>query len=72
MGSVECSIDTNWEAESDDQWLVPFGGGVGKIVNVGNRPVDFQVQGFYNAIHPENLPYPDWSLRLQVKLLFPK
>ena len=60
----------NWEAESGQQWTVPFGGGVGKLVRVGKTPVDLQAQVFYNVVKPDFAG--DWSLRLQFKMLFPK
>ncbi len=63
-------ITANWEAASGQKWTVPFGGGVGKVFRIGKRPVDAQVQAFYNAVKPDDAA--DWSLRLQFKLLFPK
>ena len=63
-------ITANWEAESGQQWTVPFGGGLGKLVRIGKLPVDFQAQAFYNVVKPDNAG--DWSLRLQIKSLFPK
>lgn len=66
-------IYANWEADSGDQWLVPFGGGFGKLSWIrGKLPVSWSVSAYWNGIHPENIPYPDWTLRLQVGLLFPK
>ncbi len=53
-----------------DKWTVPFGGGIGRLLRLGNRPVDVQGQVFYYAKKPEN--GPDWGLRLQFKMLFPK
>jgi hypothetical protein len=63
-------ITANWEAESGNQWTVPFGGGVGKIFKIGKQPLNAQVQAFYNVEKPEN--GPDWQLRLQLQFLFPK
>ena len=65
-------ITANWEAESGDQWVIPFGGGFGKIFRVGTQPINAQIQAYYTAIHPENLPYPEWTLRAQLQLMFPK
>jgi hypothetical protein len=64
------AITANWEAESGDQWIVPFGGGFGKIFRIGAQPMNAQVQAYYTAIHPENLPYPEWTLRAQLQLIF--
>ena len=63
-------ITANWEADSDNTWTVPFGGGVGKVFRIGKQPMNAQVQAFYNAMRPDN--GPDWTLRLQLQFLFPK
>ncbi len=63
-------ITANWEADSGNQWTVPFGGGGGKIFKIGKQPINAQVQAFYNVETPDN--GPDWSLRLQLQFLFPK
>jgi len=63
-------ITANWKAESGQQWVVPFGGGFGKIFKIGSQPLNAQVQAFANVVKPDN--GADWSLRLQLQLLFPK
>lgn len=63
-------ITANWEADSGNQWTVPFGGGVGKIFRIGKQPMNAQIQAFYNVERPDN--GPDWGLRLQLQFLFPK
>ena len=63
-------ITADWEANSNDRWTVPLGGGVGKIVRFGKLPVNFQTQAFYNVEKPQN--GADWTLRLQAQLMFPK
>lgn len=62
----------NWEVDSDDRWTVPIGGGVGKIFRIGRQPMNAQVGAYYNVVTPDNLASGDWSLRLQLQLLFPK
>ncbi len=64
------TITANWEADSGNTWTVPFGGGIGKIVKIGKQPVNAQVSAYYNVEKPEFAP--DWQLRLQFQLLFPK
>ena len=64
------TITADWEADSDERWTVPIGGGVGRLVKFGKQPVDLKLQGFYNVENPKGTA--DWSLQLQVKLLFPK
>jgi hypothetical protein len=65
-------ITRNWLLPSDEGWIVPFGGGMGRTFRIGDRPVMASVQNFYNAIHPKTLPHPQWQLRLQFSLLFPQ
>jgi len=62
-------ITSNWKADSSDKWTVPFGGGIGKVFRLGKLPINAQTQAFYNAAKPDY--GPDWSIRLQVQLLFP-
>ena len=63
-------ITANWEADSDNRWTIPFGGGFGKLVKFGKLPVDMQTQVFYNVEKPAGVG--DWVWRLQFKMLFPK
>ena len=46
-------VTANWEADSDDTWTVPVGGGFGRIIRIGNQPMNAQLQGFYNVEHPQ-------------------
>lgn len=64
------TITANWEARSGNTWTVPFGGGIGKIFKIGKQPVNAQASAYYNVDKPEFAP--DWQLRLQIQLLFPK
>ncbi len=63
-------ITADWKADSDQRWTVPLGGGIGKIVRFGKLPVNLPTQAFYNVEKPEF--GPQWTLRLQVQLMFPK
>ena len=62
-------ITVNWEAESGQRWIVPFGAGAGKLAFIGRLPVNAQVGTYWNAVKPD--PGPDWQLRIQVQVLFP-
>ena len=35
-------ITMDWEQEGDNRWLVPAGGGVGRITKLGSQPLDVQ------------------------------
>ena len=63
-------ITANWEADSGDQWTVPFGGGFGKIMKWGKQPVNAQLSAYNNVESPE--VGADWQFRIQLQFLFPK
>lgn len=63
-------ITANWEAKSGNQWTVPIGGGIGKLVKHGKLPIDYRIAGYWNAERPEF--GPDWNLQFTIKFLFPK
>lgn len=63
-------ITANWEADSDNAWTIPFGGGVGKLFRIGKLPLNTQLSAYYNVEKPEF--GPDWQLRFQIQFLFPK
>jgi hypothetical protein len=63
-------VTADWKADSGQRWTVPLGLGVGHIFHLGRLPVNTQVGGYYNVVHPDN--GPNWQLRFQVQLMFPK
>ena len=64
-------ITYNWAADdSDDALTLPIGGGFGKVHRFGNMPVNLQIQAFHNTVRPDDAP--EWTVRFQVQLLFPK
>ena len=63
-------LTANWEATNGDRWVVPFGGGVGRVMRLGMQPVNLQL-GFYgNAVRPSNSS--SWSMRVMFVFLYPK
>ena len=64
-------ITADWRAPDHNQWLVPFGGGFGKMSRFFDQSMVWQLHLYYNTTHPQDLPYPKWQVRLQVALLFP-
>jgi hypothetical protein len=60
----------DWRAKPSDEWLAPFGGGVGKLVIFGTFPVDFSATFYGNPVTPAG--GPSWQMNLQVTLLFPQ
>jgi hypothetical protein len=63
-------ITANWEATSGNVWTVPVGGGFGRVFALSGQKINSQLQAFYNVVHPD--AGPDWSLRFQIQLLFPR
>ena len=63
-------MTANWNATSDERWIVPFGGGIGKVFKIGKLPVNFNAQVYYNAVKPDG--FGDVQTRFQLQFLFPK
>jgi hypothetical protein len=49
-------ITANWNADSDQRWLVPLGGGVGKGFNLFSTPANIAVEVYSNVIKPDGAP----------------
>ena len=62
-------VTVDWEAEGE-QWTVPVGAAIGHIFHLGRLPVNTQIGGYYNVVRPED--GPDWQIRFQMQLMFPK
>jgi hypothetical protein len=63
-------ITANWEADGDNVWTVPVGGGISKLFKVGDRPIKAALNTYYNAVRPDNAA--DWQLQFQLTFLFPE
>ncbi|MGB9332155.1 MAG: hypothetical protein WCB10_15435 [Steroidobacteraceae bacterium] len=63
-------LTVNWDARGSQQWTVPMGGGVGKLFKIGKLPVNTSVSAYYSVVRPDFTP--NWNVRLQVQLMFPK
>jgi hypothetical protein len=63
-------LTVNWKAEGSQRWTVPIGGGIGHIFHFGKPPVNMQVAAYYNVAKPDF--GPNWQIRAQVQLMFPK
>ena len=68
--SVSPIITANWRASSGNIWIVPFGGGVGRIMKLGFQPVNLTAQFYGNAVRPAGAS--PFGMRLQIALLYPK
>lgn len=68
---------TTWTIQSEttydwlgDSWSVPVAGAVSQLVKIGNQPVSFALAGRTWLASPTG--GPDWGLRFNVTLLFPR
>jgi hypothetical protein len=64
------TITANWNADEDDKWTVPVGLSLSKLFTIGTQPATLALGGFYNVESPTF--GPDWMLRLQFTLLYPR
>ena len=62
-------ITANWLAEGE-QWLVPVGGGVGRLFRIGKQPINASLQAYANVVKPD--VFGDVTIRAQIQFLFPK
>ncbi|HML93035.1 MAG TPA: neuromedin U [Methyloceanibacter sp.] len=63
-------ITANWEANDDNRWTVPVGGGIGRVFKIGKQPINAQISAYYNVVTPDDTG-ADWQLRTQWTFLFP-
>jgi len=64
-------MTADWTKDSGEQWTVPVGGGVGKLMKFESfPPLDFKLQAFSNVIKPTG--GADWQMMFSVKLILPK
>ncbi len=63
-------VTANWRVSGDNRWVVPFGGGVGRIMKMGFQPVNISAQFYGNAVHPPGAS--PWNFKFQIAFLFPK
>jgi len=62
-------ITANWE-KTTGRWVVPIGGGPGRVWKLGHQAVNVQSFFFGNVVHPQGASA--WTFRMAFTLLFPK
>jgi hypothetical protein len=63
-------ITANWEANRDNRWTVPIGGGFGRIFKIGEQSINAQITAYYNVVTPKDTG-ANWQLRAEWTFLFP-
>ena len=63
-------VTANWRAASGDQWILPVGGGVGRLFRIGKQPINASLQAYANVVKPDF--FGDVTIRAQIQFLFPK
>ena len=61
-------ITTKWIA-SGAKWTVPVGGGFGRALQVGEQPIKFDLDAYYNAIRPK-AGNDTWLLKVTLTFQF--
>jgi hypothetical protein len=64
-------VTFNWTVPANNRWTVPVGAEGGKVIRVGDVPMDVSVGAYWNVIRPESAASPSGSAQLQVAMLFP-
>jgi len=62
------NITANWIA-SGGKWTVPLGGGLSKIVHLGEQPIKLELDAYYNAIRP-TADKDTWVLQATLTFIF--
>lgn len=62
-------ISANWDADRDDTWTLPLGGGISRTLVFDKQPMTLGFQYYRNVITPDS--GPDNQLRVVVNFLFP-
>jgi hypothetical protein len=68
--SFSPQITANWEMTHGGRWVVPLGGGPGRVWRFGHQAVNVQTFFYGNAVHPPGAS--SWTFRMAFTLLFPK
>ena len=65
------NITADWNATSGNKWIVPLGGGGGKLVMLGGKlPLNLQTQLYYNVVRTDF--GQEWQWRVQAQIFLPK
>lgn len=63
-------ITADWTGIDDDNWVIPIGGGIGKLIKLGNLPININAHYYVNVERPDG--FGDSTVRVQLQFMFPK
>ncbi|MFA6119194.1 MAG: hypothetical protein WC688_04680 [Parachlamydiales bacterium] len=63
-------IKANWRETKNNVWLVPLGGGFGKLLDCNNQFINLNLAVYYNIKRPQFRE--KWTFRFVTEYLFPK
>ena len=62
-------ISANWEKPANQQWLVPFGAGIGHVFKMGKeQTLSMSTHAYYNVVRPSQIG-PNWQFQLELEWL---
>lgn len=65
---IPLGLSHSWKSKSGDDWTVPVGGGIRRMLHIGDQKVGIQFQVFdYVARKPKD---PEWEYRFTFEFLF--
>jgi hypothetical protein len=65
-------VSANWNASSfRNMWTIPVGGGGGKVLHIGELPINVSVTAYWNVVRPQTVVAPSGNVQAQVALLLP-
>ena len=47
-------MTASWQADGNNKWTVPLGGGIAHIFHIGLLPVNTQLSAYYNVQRPDS------------------
>jgi hypothetical protein len=68
--SFSPTMTANWEMQHGGRWVVPLGGGPGRVWRLGKQAVNVQTFFYGNVVHPRGAS--PWTFKMTFTLLFPK
>lgn len=63
-------IAANWKADPGERWVVPIGGGFGRLILEDLFPSNLRFEAYYRVVRPTNAAA--WAMRVRLSLILPR